>query len=606
MRRASLPPRPSILPARDEVPLRFGSARGRLPSPRQLRAAPDGSLAWGLCARDATRSVLVAWRPRDASLVWRFELPGDARFAVSPDGALLLLCDPDGGRAILDARSGSLLGESRGHGALPDAVLLARADARRSLVVRGAAATLVDLDTARPLAAFAGSVPAALSPDGGHVALTTRGSVTVHRVADGAARSYPTPRGARVSALDLDDAGSLTLGFDNGSAARHHPRSRTARTHPATTPHAVTALRVASDGSLAIGHADGLLRLLAPHAPARELMGEGPVEAITAALDGALFRGPRAAPWVDLSSGARHDVRAGHLDAITALALTADGRTVVTASRDRTLRVWDVATGEVRLTLEGHTSPVVALALSPDGRRAYSCGERDGLRAWDLGPGDERPLPAASASLVRATRLAISPCSERVLCLHAGAEALVLDARTGSLVTRCPLHAGSDAVAFDARGDVLHLHRGASREGVFVARVDVATGASLGDVVLPHTPRIARRAAPCALVRAVGDAIVTAETDRAGVARWTLGATPTALRHPAGGDLLRASVVALGERHLVAASGARIDVADVTTGARAMLRLPERHDAVTCLAVDPAGGWFLAGTAQGLVQRFAL
>jgi WD40 repeat protein len=606
MRRASLPPRPSLLPSRDEVPFRFGSARGRLPSPRALQLAPDGSLAWGLCARDATRAVLVAWRPRDAALAWRFELPGDARFGVSSDGALLVLCDPVGWRALLDARTGALLSESNGHGALPDAVLVARAATRRALLVTGATASLVDLDTARPLATFTGAAPAALSPDASHVALTTRGAVTVHRVADGSSRAYATPRGARVSALDLDNTGSLALGFDNGTAARHHPHTRTRRTHPSPTAHAVTALRAAADGALAIGHADGLVRLLSPHAPPREVVGDGAVEAIAATLDGALFREPRAAPWIDLASGTRHDVRAGHLDAVTALALGPDGRTVVTASRDRTLRVWDVTTGDTRLSLEGHTSPIASLALSRDGRSAFSCGERDGLRAWNLTTGDERPLDAAIASRVRATRLALSPCGERILCLHAHTEALVLDARTGALLARAPLHAGSDAVAFDARGEVLHVHRGSSREGLRFERLHLATGTSLGDVILPHTPRIARRATPCALVRSIGDALVTAETDRAAIARWTLDGAPSALRHAAGGDLLRAPVVALGERHLVAASGARLDVADVTTGARATLRLPERHDAVTCLAVDASGEWFLAGTAQGLVQRFAL
>ena len=53
-----------------------------------------------------------------------------------------------------------------------------------------------------------------------------------------------------------------------------------------------------------------------------------------------------------------------------AVAVTPDGARAVSASSDRTLKVWDLATGADLDTLEGHTGPVTTVALTRDGTRA--------------------------------------------------------------------------------------------------------------------------------------------------------------------------------------------------------------------------------------------
>ena len=85
-------------------------------------------------------------------------------------------------------------------------------------------------------------------------------------------------------------------------------------------------------------------------------------------------RGVRAsvcAPWKDTHY-------------VYAVSLTPDGRRAVSGSEDKTLRVWDVESGQCLRTLEGHTDMVLALSLTPDGRRVVS-GSRDRtLRVWDV------------------------------------------------------------------------------------------------------------------------------------------------------------------------------------------------------------------------------
>jgi WD40 repeat protein len=49
------------------------------------------------------------------------------------------------------------------------------------------------------------------------------------------------------------------------------------------------------------------------------------------------------------------------------VAFSPDGKQVVSGSRDKTVRLWDAATGAALQTLEGHSSSVTSVAFSPDG-----------------------------------------------------------------------------------------------------------------------------------------------------------------------------------------------------------------------------------------------
>jgi len=75
----------------------------------------------------------------------------------------------------------------------------------------------------------------------------------------------------------------------------------------------------------------------------------------------------------------------GHADAVYALAISPDGRHVVTGSADRTARIWDIQKGVQERELAGHASAVNGVAISPDGKHVVTVSDIT-ARIWDMPP----------------------------------------------------------------------------------------------------------------------------------------------------------------------------------------------------------------------------
>jgi WD40 repeat protein len=79
---------------------------------------------------------------------------------------------------------------------------------------------------------------------------------------------------------------------------------------------------------------------------------------------------------------------AGHADEVYGVCITTDGKKAVSASNDRTLKVWDVETGEEIRTLTGHTAVVSGVSVIPGGSKAVSASLDKTLKVWDIDTGE--------------------------------------------------------------------------------------------------------------------------------------------------------------------------------------------------------------------------
>ncbi|QBZ63969.1 hypothetical protein PoMZ_05660 [Pyricularia oryzae] len=77
-------------------------------------------------------------------------------------------------------------------------------------------------------------------------------------------------------------------------------------------------------------------------------------------------------------------VISGHLGWVRALAVEPDNKWFASGAGDRTIKIWDLASGRLRLTLTGHISTVRGLAVSPRHPYLFSCAEDKMVKCWDL------------------------------------------------------------------------------------------------------------------------------------------------------------------------------------------------------------------------------
>lgn len=105
-----------------------------------------------------------------------------------------------------------------------------------------------------------------------------------------------------------------------------------------------------------------------------ELIPAGSATAISLARD----RPKWHAPWENFR------VIMGHVGWVRSVAVEPDNQWFATGSADRTIKIWDLASGKLKLTLTGHISAVRGLAISDRHPYMFSVGEDKMVKCWDL------------------------------------------------------------------------------------------------------------------------------------------------------------------------------------------------------------------------------
>ena len=138
----------------------------------------------------------------------------------------------------------------------------------------------------------------------------------------------------------------------------------------------------------------------------------------------------------------------GHTDGVRGLAFSPDGTTLASGSDDSTLRLWDVATGDMLTTLTGHTDDVESVAFSPDGTTLASGSYRE-IRLWEVATGDTLKTLTSWGY-----RVVFSP--DGTTLASVSGEIRLWDVATGEMLTTLTGHTSRvESLAFSPDGTTL-------------------------------------------------------------------------------------------------------------------------------------------------------
>jgi WD40 repeat protein len=130
----------------------------------------------------------------------------------------------------------------------------------------------------------------------------------------------------------------------------------------------------------------------------------------------------------DFATGKLLHIMKGHSAFIFSVAFSPDGRQALSGSYDKTVKLWDLATGDEIRSI-GHSNAVNSVAFSPDGKQALSTAD-DGINLWEL-PSGKAILKIGRGSFHQAV---FSPDGRQALGLAYNLSAF--DISSGKLVRR--------------------------------------------------------------------------------------------------------------------------------------------------------------------------
>lgn len=102
----------------------------------------------------------------------------------------------------------------------------------------------------------------------------------------------------------------------------------------------------------------------------------------------------------------------GHNGTVKGMAVSRDGQRLASCSADGTVKIWDLASGDVRLTIRGDSKREQCVAFSPDGNRVATGGEDHTVKVWDAATGQELQRLLGHTNAVRC--VAFSPDGTRI------------------------------------------------------------------------------------------------------------------------------------------------------------------------------------------------
>jgi WD40 repeat protein/serine/threonine protein kinase len=245
-------------------------------------------------------------------------------------------------------------------------------------------------------------------------------------------------------------------------------------------------INAANDVAVRVWSADNPLRPRTLRSPSVLTYG-GNVECLALSPDGRRLvsgHNDKALRVWDLVSDRPPRVLKGHEKPVKCVAFSPDGRTIASGSADHTVRLWDADTGQSRLRFTGHTGELRGLIFTPDGQTVLSCGHDRTIQAWDPATGLVRSVLRGHSETVH--DLALSPDGRTLASASYDKTCILWDFPAGQPRLTLRRHTGGvNSVAFGPGGRTVAT---ASEDGT--VRLWNASDGSLQGLLKGHSAEV--------------------------------------------------------------------------------------------------------------------
>ena len=184
---------------------------------------------------------------------------------------------------------------------------------------------------------------------------------------------------------------------------------------------------------------------------------EGPVLSVAWSPDGktlASGSGDKTVKLWETATGKLLTNLQGHTDAVWSVAWSPDGKTLASGSSDQTVKLWEAATGKLLKSLQGHTGQVIWVAWSPDGKTLASGSTDQTVKLWEVATG--RLLKSLQGHTSSVFTVAWSPDGKTLASGSSDQTVKLWEAATGKLLTSLQGHTGQVySVAWSPDGKTL-------------------------------------------------------------------------------------------------------------------------------------------------------
>lgn len=252
---------------------------------------------------------------------------------------------------------------------------------------------------------------AVFSPDGEIIASSEDGNIFLSHTHSGVVRTMLTGHLNDLACFAFSPDGKTLASGCRGRSSHGNRYPITVRLWNVLTGESITTFTGNTDGitclafspdgvTLASGSDDNTICLWDSHMRKQTgtLIGHnGPISCIAFSPDGktlATACAPLTSRYIDnpdktirlwdVTTGEHKATLSGHTGDILSVTFSPYGQIIASTSRDKTIRIWNTHTSEHLLTLSGHVEDVSSIVFSPDGQRLTSSSADGTILLWNL------------------------------------------------------------------------------------------------------------------------------------------------------------------------------------------------------------------------------